>query len=90
MDKGYFRNFLVRPRTKLNRRATQQRWSSEMHRVERIDGNLVVDEKGRSYPIKEVLPVDESSTELQPLPGMTRLKEIQATQVSDLRGELIN
>jgi hypothetical protein len=35
-----------------------------MHRVERIERELVVDEEDRKYPIKEVLPVDEASTEL--------------------------
>ena len=36
-----------------------------MHQVERIEQELVVNEEGRKYPIKEVLPVDGASTDLK-------------------------
>ena len=58
-DKGFFRVFVQPPRTKGWRRVGDVRWSPEVHRVERIDRELVVDEEGRRYPTKEVLPVDE-------------------------------
>ena len=35
-----------------------------MHKVASIDGTIVTDEEGK-YPIKEVLPVPEGTTELQ-------------------------
>ena len=41
------------------------RWSPEVHKVERVEKELVVDEDGRRYPTKEVLPVEATSTELK-------------------------
>jgi hypothetical protein len=36
-----------------------------MHAVDKIEREIVVDTEGKRYPIKEVLPVEEASTELQ-------------------------
>ena len=46
------------------RRAGDPVWSIEMRRARGIDGAYVVDERGRRYPTKEVLPVPQKSTEL--------------------------
>ena len=64
-DKGFFRVFVQRPRTKGWRRVGDVRWSPEVHRVERIDRELVADEEGRKYPVTEALPVEGASTELK-------------------------
>ena len=64
-SKGFFRHLIMPPRTKGWRRIGDPRWSPEMHRVERVEREVVVDEEGRKYPIKEALPVPEASTALR-------------------------
>ena len=58
---GTFRTYLPPPRTG-KRRVGDPRWSSEVHEVTGIRGSVVLDERGRVYPIKEVLPVAAAST----------------------------
>jgi hypothetical protein len=42
-------------------RVTTARWSNEVHRVASFVGDLVVDEKGARFPIRDVLPVKVGS-----------------------------
>ena len=58
---GTFRTYLPPPRTG-KRRVGDPRWSSEVHEVAGVKGSVVVDERGREYPIGEVLPVAAEST----------------------------
>jgi hypothetical protein len=62
-DRGHFRTYLAP--TNLRRRVGEARWSPEIHTVDRIERELVVDTQGKRYPVKEVLPVEAASTELQ-------------------------
>ena len=64
-DKGFFRAYVAPERTKGWRRVGDNRYSAEIHKVERIERNMVVDEQGRRFPIKEVLPIEGASTELK-------------------------
>jgi hypothetical protein len=64
-DRGHFRAYLAPPRTKGWRRVGEARWSPEIHTVDRIEREMVVDTQGKRYPVKEVLPVEAASTELQ-------------------------
>ena len=43
----------------------EARWSPEIHVVDRVEREMVVDTQGRRYPVKEVLPVEGASTELK-------------------------
>ena len=90
-NEGFFRHLVQAPRTKGWRREGDLRWSPEMHRVERIDRELVVDEEGRSYPIKEVLPVPEGSTELQLVGrGLRMAGQAKRDALGGARAELEN
>jgi len=64
-EKGHFRVYIAPPKTKGWRRVGEARWSPEVHAVDKIEREIVVDTEGKRYPIKEVLPVEEASTELQ-------------------------
>ena len=61
-DRGHFRAYIAPPRTKGWRRVGDARWSPEVHVVDRIERETVVDTQGRRYPVKEVLPVEAAST----------------------------
>ena len=90
-DKGFFRAYIVPPRAKGWRRVSDSRYSPEMHRVERIEREMVVDEEGRTYPIKEVLPVDGASTELAPTGrGVSVAGQAKRDALGAARNELEN
>ena len=62
-----------------------------MHKVERIDREVVVDEEGRSYPIKEVLPVPEGSTEPKLVGrGLSVARQAKGNVLGGARAELEN
>ena len=49
-DRGHFRAYLAPPRTKGWRRVGEARWSPEIHAVERIEREMVVDTQGSGTP----------------------------------------
>ena len=59
--KGAFRT-LLKPGG-FKRRAGQQNWSEEMHTVQEVKHARVIDEKGKSYPMKLVKPVPKRTTQ---------------------------
>ena len=90
-DKGSCRVFVQPLRTKGWRRVGEARWSPEVHRVERIVRELVIDEEGRQYPVKEVLPVEDSSTDLKLVGrGLSVASQAKRDALGDARGELEN
>jgi hypothetical protein len=89
-ERGNFRVYIAPPKTKGWRRVGEARWSPEVHAVDKIEREIVVDTEGRRYPVKEVLPIEAASTELQLTGrGLSLASQKKREALTQARDELV-